>query len=78
MATPPVSGPMLRVVDETSAIIWVETPADCLVRVKDGHGDRTVAVVAPSQPEPRHSRSKTQAQTEQRRAPVDVSGAVRA
>ena len=33
MATPLVLGPMLRYVDETSASIWVETRADCLVTV---------------------------------------------
>ncbi len=33
MASPLLLGPMLRYVDETSASIWVETRADCLVTV---------------------------------------------
>ena len=33
MGSPLLLGPMLRYVDETSASIWVETRADCLVSV---------------------------------------------
>ena len=36
MESPLLLGPMLRYVDETSASIWVETRADCLVRVHVG------------------------------------------
>ena len=34
MGTPLLLGPMLRYVDETSASIWVETRAECLVSVR--------------------------------------------
>lgn len=31
-----VPGPLLRYVDETSATVWVETDAACLVEVRGG------------------------------------------